>query len=272
MWLGIGIVIALCCLVWTVSYLSYLPRYNVETITVAGASHVAPSAVTAFVDSTIHPLSHPFFSPSNIFLYHPAALAAAISTRFPWILSTKISRDSLLSTHVSIALVERSSFALWCQSPSASSTPCYEMDTSGLIFAPIDAQGNITRATSYIFTGGLPTQADLASPIGDVFAAQHFADVLSLLQYLALDGLSPTGANILNDTDYTVPLSGGYYLKISFGQHAEVVAKNLQLILSSDALKNTRNQLLYVDLRFGDRVYYKLKGTPLTGNQSNTVQ
>jgi hypothetical protein len=34
----------------------------------------------------------------------------------------------------------------------------------------------------------------------------------------------------------------------------------LQLVLSSDALTGKESELQYVDLRFGDRVYYKLQG------------
>jgi len=36
--------------------------------------------------------------------------------------------------------------------------------------------------------------------------------------------------------------------------------KNLELVLSSDVLKGKTDALEYVDLRFGNRVYYKLKG------------
>jgi hypothetical protein len=34
----------------------------------------------------------------------------------------------------------------------------------------------------------------------------------------------------------------------------------LELVLSSDALQGKEGQLEYIDLRFGDRVYYKLRG------------
>jgi hypothetical protein len=243
-----------------------MPRFNVQTIGVHGASHVPSAAIIAYIDSTIHPPGHSLLSPSNIFLYHPDRLAEAISIRFPWIESAKIDRDSLLSTAISVDAKERTSFALWCLSPEASSTPCYEMDTSGFIFAPVTIDASSTRATLYVFTGGLPTEADRASPIGDIFAPGHFEHILSFLQYLSLDGFAPLGANAVSDTDFTVPLGSrlpdgnqGFYVKASFGDNPEDLVKNLQLILGSDALKGRQSELLYVDLRFGDRVYYKFK-------------
>ena len=45
--------------------------------------------------------------------------------------------------------------------------------------------------------------------------------------------------------------------------------KNLQLVLSSGPLKGKDSELEYVDLRFNNRVYYKLKGEVET---SNTAQ
>ena len=38
------------------------------------------------------------------------------------------------------------------------------------------------------------------------------------------------------------------------------MVRNLQLVLSSNPLNGKASDLQYIDLRFGNRVYYKLKG------------
>ena len=98
------------------------------------------------------------------------------------------------------------------------------------------------------------------SPIGHVFVGAHMPAIVALLQVLGQAGFTPTGATVENDQDYLVPLAQGFYIKVSFGEDPENVAKNLHLVLTSDALFGKESQLEYVDLRFGDRVYYKLQG------------
>ncbi len=57
-------------------------------------------------------------------------------------------------------------------------------------------------------------------------------------------------------------LGEGFLLKVSYGADAGTLVKNLQLVLQSDVLQGKRDKIEYIDLRFGNRVYYKLKGQP----------
>ena len=243
-------------LIAVAAYLSYLPSFNVRSVRVQGAESVAAADIAAYADSLIHPPGRSLFSPSNIFLYHPDAIASAIVARFPPIQSAKVDRPALLANDVSVTISERTPFALWCDG-GASSTPCYEMDKDGFVFAPED--GNEHLDSTYTFSGGLRAASGTSAIIGSTFAPGHFQGILAFLLFLADDGFAPQGASVVSDTDFSVPLPRGYYLKASFGENAEDLAKNLQLILTSDALKGKEDQLLYVDLRFGDRVYYKFK-------------
>ena len=95
----------------------------------------------------------------------------------------------------------------------------------------------------------------------------HLPGILALLQILSQTGYAATGATVQNAQDFWVPLSigqpasgQGFYIKASFGEDPNSIVNNLQLVLSSDALAGKFDQLEYVDLRFGDRVYYKLRG------------
>jgi hypothetical protein len=108
--------------------------------------------------------------------------------------------------------------------------------------------------------------ASSTSPIGHVYASAHFPGILALLRYLGQAGITAQGATIIDDRDFTVLLAEGFYLKASFGEDASALAGNLKLVLSSDALKGKESKLEYVDLRFGNRIYYKLQGQAEAGN------
>jgi hypothetical protein len=332
----LGIVVFLIALaVYGVSWVSYLPRYNVDTVTIVGTDQVPSADVYDYVESLLHTGGHPFLSRDNIFLYNPKVIQQAIVGNFPRIASASVSRSSLFATDITVTVTERQPYALWCTDDTH--TDCYQMDSTGFIFAqaspstPGSETGdnssdssstdstNMPQATSgadldqsasgssqplpYIFEGGLgfatssasntsvqttATSTDIsqvastspsaaapspvdsvnpADPIGETFVGAHMPGIVALLQMLGRAGFNPTGAIVENDQDFWVPLSAdqsgdgqGFYIKASFGENPGSIVSNLQLVLSSDALNGNESELQYVDLRFGDRVYYKLQG------------
>jgi len=101
----------------------------------------------------------------------------------------------------------------------------------------------------------------VVNPIGHMFAPAHFPGILAFMDQLGHIGLGPIGAVVDNaDGDFIISLREGFAIKASFGQDTDSLVRNLQLILSSDALQGKQSDLDYIDLRFGDRTYYKLKG------------
>ena len=113
-----------------------------------------------------------------------------------------------------------------------------------------------------MFYGGIATST--ANPIGQSFAPGHVPGIVVLLQKLADAEFAPQGAAVSDTQDFTVPLAVGYYIKASFGEDSDMLVNDLNLVLSSDALAGKTDQLEYIDLRFGDKVYYKLKGQAQT--------
>ncbi len=244
-----------------VSYVSYLPRFNIGSVSVSGADVVPPRLVQAYAETQLYTGSYAFISPDSVFLFNAGRLAREIAGYFPRIKSVQVSRASMFASSVEVTITERQPFALWCA--DAAQTDCYQLDDSGFIFAP----GSVASSSSqYIFSGGIATSTD---PIGKTFAPSHFPGLEALLLDLGQAGLSPLGASVQNDEDFLVPLAQGDYLKASFGEDPQMLVSNLQLILSSDALQGQTDQLEYVDLRFGDKVYYKLKGQDETTASSS---
>jgi cell division septal protein FtsQ len=233
------------------SYVSYMPKYSVGTITVQGAQRVSASAVADYAGTILYDGSHHFFSRANIFLYPKALIEKDIPLEFPRIASASIASPSLLSNAITITVVERQPFALWCDE----NTTCYEMDQNGYLFAQAAAQASSTD--QYVFSGGIATSSPL---IGQTFAPGHTPGLVAFLQLLSQSGFTPLGASVQSDQDFTVPLSQGFSIYASFGEDPSALVTNLQLVLSSSALSGQEQSLEYVDLRFGDKVYYKLKG------------
>ncbi len=201
-------------------------------------------AETVLDDGRLH-----WISRSNIFFYPKAEVESMIPKRFPRIESAHASRSSLFSTALTIRISERTMYGMWC----IEEVQCYEMDETGFIFS----ETPYATSTRYLFTGGIATSSD---PVGQSFVKAHLPGLLTLLRLLGQAGYEPRGASVVSDQDFLVPLARGFMLKASFGGDANALARNLELVLASDVLKGKEDSIEYIDLRFGDRVYYKLKG------------
>ncbi len=260
---GAGLCVALI-VAGVMSYLSYLPRFNVRTVYVMGATHAAPRDIEAFIFEAIYDDSWHFFSPSNIFWYGPGRLEEGIGEDFPRVKQASVGRESMFATALMVKIEERQPFAKWCrdgriETAASSSTPqtCFVLDDTGFIFA---THQKGTTATSYVFFGGVASSTPEADPIGLTFAPSHMQDMLSLMRLFERSGHAPLGARVEGGDDFFVPLQSGFYIKTSFGMGAEMAARNLELVLASERLQGKEEQLEYIDLRFGNKVYFKLKG------------
>ena len=260
-----GILVLCGAVVYAVSWISYLPQFNISGISVVGASGMKVEPIERLVEVVLDDGAYRILSRRNIFLYPQAELEQAV-TSLPPVKSVRVTRPSLFATDVVVMIEEREAFARWCLPAQAGTGmqggDCYLMDAGGFIYAPMGWAGAATSSTQYIFAGGLPPREENATstyPIGQSFVRAHLPGLLSLLTYLGQAGFTPLGAEVIGQ-DILIQLQEGFLVKASFGADAGTLAKNLELVLSSDVLKGKTEALEYVDLRFGNRVYYKLKG------------
>ncbi|HEY4488345.1 MAG TPA: hypothetical protein VJB97_02420 [Candidatus Paceibacterota bacterium] len=256
--IALCIVLILASAVYGVHWISYMPRLTVQTVTVEGTERLEPQLVRAYAEAVLDDGSYHFLARDNILLYPREIIEHGIEGDFPRVKNATVGRASILSNVLVVSVEERSPYALWCEAAGyASSTACFVMDDGGFLFARQSAL-EPGLATAYVFEGGL-SEGD--EPVGRRFAEGQVHGVLDLLRELETAGFAPLGAHVVDERDYTVPLASGYYLKLSFGSgEALLLVHNLQLVLEADDLRGKHAELEYVDLRFGNRVYYKMQG------------
>jgi cell division septal protein FtsQ len=249
--------VVVCALAaYGVSWISYLPQYSIAVINVDGAHDISPVRIQQFVDTKLYTGAYSFLSPQNIFTYDRKGIEKALAIFFPRVKSVTINRSSLLANAIEVHVVEREPYAEWC----AESLDCYVMDESGYIFAEATSSQASTTPKMYVFHGGLSKSASSTDQIiGRTFAPAHSSGIIAFLKLLSEADFTPLGATVENDEDFSVPVDEGFSIKASYGEDATALIKNLNLILSSDPLQNNRGKIEYIDLRFGDKVYYKLK-------------
>ncbi len=258
--------VSVCALLtaYAVHVASYMPRFTFQHVTVTGTATLDPTVMQKFVEGELEKKNRGFISGRNIFIFTFRPLERIITAYNPIAKSAHVTRDTSLGNGIIVDIEERSAYARWC----ATSGACYKIDESGLVFAPLGPTPTSSLASAYIFGGALSTttpESLAEAPLGETFAGGHFSGILSLLKGLGQNGHVAYGATLQNEQDFFIPLEEGFYIKASYGENPDMLVKNLNLVLTSDALKDKAADLEYVDLRFGNKVYYKLKGQVAVG-------
>jgi hypothetical protein len=238
--------IAVITLILLLSWGSRHSRIKVEEVIVTGVRELPQRVVEAFATTILNDGSFKIFSRNNIFLYPRSKIEEEILEEFPRAMAAIVSLSSIKDPSVVVEIKEREPHSLWCRSTSN----CFFLDETGFIFAP--AEGVIISGGN-IYTGGIVGE----NPIGNSFLPNHFVKISKLIEGVRDLAIHVKTINVLNDADFSIIDNNGMHLKVSFNQSYEEILSNLKAILGSSAIKD--KEIDYIDLRFGNRVYYKFK-------------
>jgi hypothetical protein len=193
------------------------------------------------------------FPRDNIFLYPKGELRALLMARHPGFGSVTLSGEGF--SGVRLDVVERAPKALWCGESAQAPAPCLTLDESGAAYALApDFSGSIYMR----YAGGLPQ-----GPLPRQFLAPDRFRALSALADEVARRLSSTTitlVSVLDGTEARVDTASGFIVSFSLDDSGADVLERLDLALSSQPFReHALSDFEYLDLRFGDKLYYKLR-------------
>ncbi len=246
------IVLSVCALVAVIALPALLLRlsfWNIRTIEVSGIKAVSETDVRSAVESKLEGTYFHIFPRSNIVIYPKRSIEETVKTSLQRIDGATVKRKSLSSIEVSIS--ERAPVALWCG--SASSSDCYFLDKSGLIF---DRSPEFSNNVYVTYSGNVSGE-----PIGKYFAeSAEFSRVQDFVQAVKSLALSPFAVTAMPNNDYRISLPKGEEILFTTRESLEETVSNLQSVLSDPKLSVRSGDSLSVtsiDLRFGNKVFFK---------------
>ena len=230
---------------------------TISTIEVEGASAVPEEELIASTEGALRGNYLWLFPKGNIFLYPRRVAEQALRREFPTLRSADLSFVNLHTLLLSVE--ERKLYALWCgmDAPGAASVhtaadQCLFLDEEGFLFPP---EADFTGAVYLRYYGG--GNSTLGAPI---LPPEEFKQLLAFVRELPALSLAPVSVALLPEKDVEVHLESGSALLLSRNADYAVTLDNLRSALSSDAFKEQPvHTLEYLDLRFGDRVFFKFK-------------
>ena len=222
------------------------PEFRITSIEVIGSGRVSAERIQKSVREGMSGTIFGFIPKSHTFFFPKDSLSKSLKKEFPIFSSVSLSLQNLAALRVIVH--EREPKALWC----VSTKECFFVDKTGFVFAP--AEGG-TEQMYYRFE-----KEAASSPIGTkVVDPTKFSQMFRFLKDLEQKGLNPERMLLNEHDEVEVTLRGGTRLLLKDGEY-DLALSNLETLLGQDGLLSKKGGELsvdYVDLRYGNKIYYK---------------
>lgn len=192
---------------------------------------------------------------NNLLLFPEQLVMRNLGGRFRKISEIKVERK--FPNIVKITIKERDALLVWC-----SGGPCYIIDENGYAYSGADFESpELQQNNLVVVTNTSAKPVDLGQ---QVFKKDYIDFInkartdLAEEQGFDMSGECSTPSALAEEVSCKTKDNVGIFL--SMGLPLGETMKTLALFLKKELPDNDRNKLEYLDLRFENRVYYKLKG------------
>lgn len=240
--------------------LTWLPSMRIEAVEVSGVESVPASMIQASVQKALLGTYWYLFPKNNIFLYPRTNIEQQIRSQFSALMRVEVRARDFRT--IDILVAERAPQALWCGiarrtmaegDSNTSPAPCLLLDQDGFAYASAaDFFGN-----AYVhYFGALAS----SSTPPEFLSVEKFHALSALVDDLVKKIGTVSSVTIENVQDARVSFANGFDLLFTLQDNGAGILERYALALTTDPFsKHPLEDFQYLDLRFGDKLYYKLK-------------
>jgi hypothetical protein len=236
-------------------YLLRTEKFLIKNIRLVGNNVTKSEDIQRIVSEDMSGNILGLFPRSNIALYPRKQMEADLLRKIPRLASVDISLNDTHSMTVTVA--EREPVALYCKDVLHVSTPtgCFFLDDQGYIFseAPSFSDG-VYNVFSSIPVIDEPLGASYMSPA-------TFAPLNPFIKSINNAGLYPK-VFMSKEDEYDLILANGGMVMMKANADLDLVRSNLASLIVDPSFrkdKNSLDTLQYIDLRFGNKIFYKFR-------------
>lgn len=237
--------------------LAHAPFLRITGVDVSGETTLDSGDISNSVLNDISGSYLYVFPKDNIFLYPKSKTEADLLRQMPVIAKADVQAKDFHT--LSVVITERARKALWCGESVENAGPCFWLDQDGVAYAAADLSLQEDSASSTYehyygaLTGAEPQQ---------YLTPDQFQALSALIDALVQNqpGNPVQSVEVDGSGDARATFADNFALLFNLSSAGADVYQRFQLVLGSDAFAgHTLADFEYVDLRFGDKVYYKLR-------------
>lgn len=252
-WRAVGVLVAVIGLCALAVGALYLPHLRIVSIAVVGEESVPVAAVAAAAKSTLRGTYFHALPKDNTLMYPKDELVRDLQEKFPALSTVRLARDGLRG--LTITVDEYAPFALWCGTSPARGEPCLFLDPSGTAYASAVSTQGSGFVKYYGAIAGSTTPKRFLS-------REDFRSLTALLAELDTRIADDTVMRVEVDEydDVRAEFASGFILMFARRDSPAQLLERFNLARQAEPLaERPLSDVEYLDLRFGDKLYYKLK-------------
>ena len=236
-----------------ITYIARMDELSIQTVYVEGDRVLKSSEVVELTGQVLSG-SYLFLPRRNVLIYPKDDLERSIKAHFPRVKEVEVERADL--NRLNIYIEERKPDALWCGDDPDRYRGCFYIDDEGFVFdeAPFFSGDIFFR----YYGGGV----DVRRPLRSKVASSEWIDNVKVLKdHIEELGLKPISVHIKDD-EFDLILERGAFLLFNKAQPMEESLSMLANLIrggEEELIGDGGPNFLYIDLRFGNRVFYKMK-------------
>lgn len=233
----------------------FSPYMQVNSISLEGVETLSGEDVLSSSKGIYEGKYFGFLPKNNLLLFPERKMETILKQNFRKI--SEINVERIFPNGARIKLKERDSLLVWC-----SGGPCYIIDENGYAYTGADfespeiAQNNLIVVTN---VGAKPVD------LGEQVLKSEYIDFIinarhKLLGEQSFDMSGECFTPSALAEEVSCKTKDGVNISLSMTLPLEETMKTLALFMKKELSADAKAQLEYLDLRFENRVYYKLKG------------
>ncbi len=255
-------------LVALASYVSHRPSVRISKVELSGGVLVTQDAVEQSSLLYVQGSYFWLFPKDNVFWYPHNKLEEYLKDTFKRIDTIDIHLKDFHT--LAIDITERKPVATWCTGEpemqpsgnegalSVETRMCYFIDQDGVLFS----EAPYFSGDAYFKYYGSISPTD--NPIGMEYVASStkFAEMSDFVTKVKELSISPLYVIAKGDDEFSLVLYGGGEIYFNARESLSVAGKNLEALLRTLDMATTTGNLPveYVDLRYGNKLFYKARG------------
>lgn len=261
--------IFLILLILSISFLSFHKGLTINSIKISDNKYLEEYEVIEKINKILDERYFFLFSKRNFLIYPKAKIRESILTENISILNLNLELNGLNQLIVSVT--EHRPVAKWC---TKDDEDCYLVNQDGLIYikdksinklsteSSKDSNSDILRGNEHeklLKLYGI--RGSLENIIGQHYLETDlFDNIMKTVDYLRDIDFNASHISTIDGETFSVYFIDKPYLLISkYGQPKNVI-QNLKITIETEELNRAQlENLEYIDLRFGNKVYYKIR-------------
>jgi cell division septal protein FtsQ len=227
--------------------------FTITRVEVLGVESISRDEVDGAVEKIFAQKKIGFFNSKNYFLAPVEKLRASLFEQFPKIEAIdleKIYRDTL-----QIHIKERDTLGVWCLPAGDKPEDCFYFDKEGVIFEEAPKSfGQLILSVR----DSRNIEPHLGARVLDRKEVTYLGDLRGIMERNFAFGAQTI--EIRESGEFEVVTSEGWRVLLNKNDSVSSQLSNLKYVLD-ETIQARRSELEYVDLRLGNKVYYKYRGT-----------